>query len=124
MKKFILLSILFTQFICFSQISVPTNIYFTVDEIKGNADPNTIIKIDRNLNGINGTPIITVLVNINGYFAYSFDTPLPLTGGAQPSIDIWAEDNTGAQSAINTYQASTPAIILQGIINNSFTGYT
>lgn len=106
----------------FSQAKLPTNVYFTVNEIKGNADPNTIIKIDRNIAPISGLSIISVSVNLNGYFSYTFDTPLPLVAGApptQPIVTVWAEDFTGTASAKTNYAALVAANALQNIVNGT-----
>lgn len=105
-----------------SQVQAPTNVYFTVNEIKGNADPKTTVKIDRNVGAVVGLPIISIAVNSNGFFSYVFETPLAMIAGTpptQPVVTIWAEDNIGTQSAKSNYTALAPSVALQNIINGT-----
>jgi hypothetical protein len=109
---------------CLCQTKAPTNVHFTVNEISGNADPKTVIKINRNVGAIVGQPIITVAVNMNGYFEYTFETPLPVISGPpvlQPTITLWAEDDEGNQSTQVNYTALIPSFVLQGIRNGTVT---
>jgi hypothetical protein len=120
MKTKLIIFLLSIPLLSIGQVKTPINIYFTNDEIKGNADPNTIIKIDRNKLAVTGLPIISVTVNKNGYFEYSFQTPLAAVAGVQPNIDIWAEDNNGNKSAVKQYTAFTTTQALDEIVNKKF----
>lgn len=105
--------------ICLSQVKVPTDIFFTIKEIRGNANPNTVVKIDRHTAGL---AIISVAVNVMGYFNYTFDIPLPLIAGdtpIQPTISLWAEDATGVSSVKTNYTALSEAAALNMIMNGT-----
>ncbi|RZK50083.1 MAG: hypothetical protein EOO99_02530 [Pedobacter sp.] len=107
MKKITLLLLMFPISLIAQTIQKPSNVYFTLNEIKGNAEPNSLIKLDRNVGSIANKPIITIMVNNNGFFAYTFETALPLIAGtnSQPQLTIWAEDNRGNLSAKETITA-------------------
>lgn len=108
-------------FSCFAQVDVPTNVYFTISEIRGYADSGTSVKIDRNQNGVAGLPVITVAVNINGYFEYAFETPIVQPGIAVPSVVVWAEDNAGVTSAALIVDALTAAQAIEHIKSGTLT---
>ncbi len=122
MRKIFLFLVLAVPVLSNARVDAPTNVYFTVNEIRGNADPYTTVKIDRNTGAVTGLPIISVAVNMNGYFAYVFDTPLPLVAGSpatQPVVKVWAVDTVGAASSTTNYTALTAADALQRIINGT-----
>ena len=120
MKTKLIILLLSIPFLSIGQVKTPINIYFTNDEIKGNADSNTIIKIDRNKLAVSGLPIISVTVNKNGYFEYSFETPLSSVAGVQPNLDLWAEDNNGNKSEVKEYTAFTITQAMDEIVNKKF----
>ncbi|WP_461789414.1 hypothetical protein [Pedobacter sp.] len=122
MKKIFALLIVFWPYICWSQVTPPSNVYFSINEVSGNGDPNTTVKIDRNVGGLMGFPIISIAVNINGYFKYTFESPLAIKPGSpavQPKISIWAESTTGIESVKVEYTALESSEALQKIINGN-----
>ncbi|WP_293894404.1 hypothetical protein [Flavobacterium sp.] len=123
MKKTLFILFMIAPILSFSQVASPSNVFFTLTQISGNADANTVVKVDKG----GGTAVISIPVNKNGYFEYTFETPLttiPVEGGgvSQPSIAIWNEDFNGTNATAHVTITAVPdAEAIQGIRRGTIT---
>jgi len=95
-----------------TDIITPLNIYFTINEIKGNASPNSVVQFV-----IDDSDKISVTVNNFGYFEYTFHPKLDAT---KPNIvKLWGIDGNQKLSIEHPYTVKNSDEILKGLIDKS-----
>lgn len=120
MKKKLSLLFLFVFNLCIGQTDViaPKNVIVTLNQISGNADPNSTVKVDIDKNGIAD---YSITVSIRGYFEQKFNPVLALTtDGKLPNISVWSEDEVGNTSKTAIYVTETSESILDKLKLGTF----
>lgn len=122
MRNCLMFLCFFIPAICFGQTkpAKPTNVFFTLKEVRGIAEPGVSIKIKRQ----GSLPEITTLADNNGYFNYTFETALTANAsGALPAIEIWAVKD-GVPSDPESYTAMPESAALTAFANSTFNSVT
>jgi len=110
MKKNLLLLFLSVFSFSISQTLAPKNVIATINQISGNADPSTTVKVDTDSDG---KPNYSIVVNFKGYFEQNFTPVLSISNdGKLPVIIVWSVDETGKESAKSNINVETSEAIL------------
>lgn len=107
MRTTILFIFLFTFTISYCQ-NTPTNVILTDKQISGNADKESVIKIDINNDA---KADYTIVVNYVGYFEFQFPSAI----STSTQVLIWAENESGKTSPQLNKTTKTDTEILSEI---------
>lgn len=116
MKKITLISFLILPLVCLSQVNPPTNVIVSPNQISGNADFNSTVKVDLLADD---TVDYTIVVNYQGYFELSFNPILQIANGSYPNVNVWCEDSSGNKSSLITSTPQNPQQILNNLTNGT-----